>query len=135
MASRWTEREVNFVHDYVGIKSYAELAEQLGRSEEAIKLYRCRHHLPRAFDNFYSYTLLAKELGRARASLRKYFKRGWLKGRKADWVGVYGKVPMIFLEDDIVVFLQERYYLFEPRKVPNIYFRNVVRDAYNEVKS
>jgi hypothetical protein len=77
-------------------------------------------------------TLLAQELGRSRASIRKYYKRGWLKGRQATWSWAWGKKPMVFLEDDIVQFLKDRHYLFDWRKVPNIYYRNVIKEAIGQ---
>jgi hypothetical protein len=129
MARRWTEQEDQILHDKVGILSYPELSDLLKRSEMSLRLRRCRRKMPRFYDNFYSYSLLAAELGRSRASIRKYFSRGWLKGRKASWSSAWGKRPMIFLEKDIVSFLRRFYHLFDWHSIPNIYFRNIVHSC------
>lgn len=132
MARRWTDKEIEVLHDYSGILDYKELSKRLHRSCKAIKLYRCRHKMPTFFDNFYTYTMLSKELGLSRATLRKYYKRRWLEGRLATWTWAYGKTPMIFQEDNITKFLKEKYHLFKDRFIPNPYFRNLVREL-NEI--
>lgn len=126
-APRWTEKEREMLNDYAGIMSYEELSKKLGRSVGAIQQFRCRRKMPTFFDNFYTYSLLAKELGVHRATLRKYYNRGWLIGKRASWISMFGKRPMMFLEENIVQFLRDKYTLFDGRKIPNIYFRNVVK--------
>ncbi len=135
MATRWSEREIEYLHDNMGILSYSELSKELKRSENAIRLYRCRNGLPTFFENIYTYALLANELGKSRASLRKYVKKGWLLGKVGTWTCKWGKHPMIFLEKNIVRFLKNHYSLFRPSSIPNLYFRNVVGNIYKEVKS
>jgi hypothetical protein len=129
MSSRWTPDEIQYISDNAGVLNYAELSRKLGRSEEAIKLCRCRRRLPRFYDTFYSYSLLSTELGRSRATLRKYYNRDWLVGKRAAWSCKYGKHPMIFTEDNIVDFLHKFSHLFDWKKIPNPYFRNVVKDC------
>lgn len=130
MSARWTEQEMEYLSDQVGILSYSEMAKRLGRSENAIKLQRCRRKLPTFFDgNYYSCTLLARELGRTRASIRKYYKKGWLTGKRATWKALFGNYPLVFLEEHIVSFLRKFHYLFDWRKVPNLYFSNIVKKA------
>ena len=129
MATRWTTQEIEYLADNVGILGYPELSHEMGRSENAIKLQRCRKRLP-TFHNgcYYSCTLLSKELGLSRSSIRRYYQRGWLIGRRATWKALFGKYPLIFLEEDIVSFLRNFSHLFIWRKIPNLYFRNVVRE-------
>ncbi len=129
MRRLWSQEDIEFLSDNAGLMNYKQLSKKLGRSANAIKLYRARHKTPRFFENFYSYTLLSKELGMSRKVIRKYHSRGWIKGRKADWTSAYGKKPMIFLEEHIVQFLKTYCYLFKDRFIPNIYFRNVVKDC------
>ncbi len=133
VSNRWTEEEGGYLRDFVGLKNYRELSKELGRSENALRLYRQRHNLPTFFDNFYTFNMIANELGKCRTTIRKYYSRGWIKGRKAHWTWAYSKRPMIFLEDNIVTFLKERYYLFNPDKVPHPFFRNIVLEAYSKV--
>jgi len=132
MAPRWTEQELEYLSDHIGILSYAELARKMNRSENAIKLCRHRRRLPTFHNgNYYSCTLLAQELGRCRASIRKYHRRGWLTGKKATWKARFGKPPLIFLEEDIIAFLKEFNRLFNWRSIPNLYFRNKVKEFQN----
>ena len=130
MAQRWSEDDIEYLHDNIGIKSYSQLSQKLGRKEGAIKLYRCRNGLPMVFDNIYTYTLLARELGKSRTMLRRYAKRGWLVGKKANWICKWGKHPMIFLDKNIVQFLKRYHHLFNVNKVPNPYFRNIIKDSH-----
>jgi len=127
-APRWTEKEREMLNDYAGIMSYEELSKKLGRSVGAIQQFRCRRKMPTFFDNFYTYSLLSKELGIHRATLRKYYENGWIIGKKANWISMFGNHPMMFLEENIVKFLRNKYALFTNRKIPNIYFRNVIRE-------
>ena len=119
--------------DNVGILDYTNLSKRLGRSENAIKLQRCRLKLPTFHNgNYYSYTLLSQELGRSRTSIRKYHRRGWLVGKQATWKAKFGNYPVIFLEEHIVAFLRKFYHLFDWRKIPNLYFRNIVKECQND---
>ena len=124
---RWSSKEIEYLHDNLGLKSYEELSETLKRSKEAIKLFRHRHKLPKVFDNFYTFKILSKELGKSRTSIRKYYYKGWLVGRKASWTYLYKNHPIIFLEEDIVNFLKDKYSLFTKTYMPNHYFRNTVK--------
>lgn len=129
MAARWTEQELEYLSDSMGILSYTELSKRLGRSENAIKLCRCRRGLPTFHNgNYYSCTLLAHELGRSRTSIRKYYRKGWLVGKRATWKALFGNRPLIFMEDNIVSFLKRFSRLFNWKKIPNLYFRNVVKE-------
>jgi biotin operon repressor len=128
MAARWSEQEIEYLADQIGLLSYEELSKKLNRSKEAIKHHRCLMKLPMLrTGNYYSCTLLAKELGRSRASIRKYYRKGWLVGKQATWKALFGNQPFIFLEEHIVDFLRKFNYLFDWRKIPNLYFRNVVK--------
>ena len=129
MAARWTSKEIELLSDRAGLDNYNTLSKRLGRSKNAIKLFRCRNRLPRFYDTFYSYTLLAKELGKSRRTIRWYHQKGWLSGKKASWRSFYGNRPMIFTEDNIVSFLRKHYLLFDWRKIPNRFFRNIVREC------
>lgn len=131
MAPRWTEGDQEFLNDNVGLLNYEELSRKLNRTPEAISLYRCRHNLPTFFANFYTCKLLAKELGVCRATIQRYHNRGWLIGKRANWSWAFGKYPMIFLEDNIVKFLCDKYMLFNCQSIPNIYFRNIVKERYD----
>lgn len=129
----WTEWELRFLADNWGLCSTVMIARRLRRSVAAIE---ARAHLLRfrRLDSFYTYTLLARELGMNRTTIRNYFNRGWLSGKKASWTYRYGKAPMMFMEEEIVKFLRGHYDLFNDWEIPNLYFRNVVKQAYEEGK-
>ena len=112
--------------------NHQQLSRHLGRSITAIKLTQHRHGI-RFLDNFYTYTILAAELGRSRTGVRKWQARGWLAGRKAAWTTYYGKTPMIFREEDVIKFLKGHYSLFNPRRIPNRFFANIVADCQGVV--
>lgn len=132
--NRWTERELNFVHDNAGLLNYKEMGKKLGRTEIAVRRARYVYKLPYFNDNFYSITMLAKELGRAKSGIKYHYKKGWLKGKRAHWSNGYLNPPIIITEDNVVEYLKLKYKLFDPNKIPNIYFRKIVKDKYREDK-
>ena len=124
----WTDAELEFLSDYAGLLNHQELSKKLNRSIDSIKLKQTRCGI-KFKDSFYSYTTLSKELGRSRSRIRVWHKRGWIKGRWANWTTYYGHAPMIFLEPDIVNFLKAHFHLFNYRRIPNKYFSNVVKEC------
>ena len=128
----WSDNEVEYLQDYYGIKDPEKIASYLHRKPSAIitKAHKLRI---RQSDAFYNYYALAEELGRCRLTLRKYYEKGWLKGKKAPCISYYGLQQMVFREKDIVKFLKSHYRLFEIRKlgkIKNRYFRNIVKECY-----
>ena len=124
----WSEWELEFLEDNWGLCNTAIIAKRLRRAVSAVEVRAHKLRL-RRLDSFYTYSLLSKELNRNRTSLRNYYDRGWIQGEKASWTYRYGEAPMMFMEEDIVKFLQEHCDLFNAREIPNLYFRNIVRQA------
>jgi hypothetical protein len=136
VARRWTEKELDYLANHVGIMNYKALARKLNRSEEAVKLCRCRHRMPSFYDgDYYSSSMLAREIGRSRRIIMKYYRRGWLLGKQATWKARFGQRPYLFTEDNIVAFLEGHFQLFDWRKMPNPYFRNIVKGLYDAQKA
>lgn len=130
----WTEDEIEFVHDNIGFLSYRELSKSLiDRSPEAIESCRCRHNLPRYYDNVLTTGLLAKELGKSRGAVRKWLKHGWIKCKRAEWKARFGHRPLLYKEQDIVSFLKNHFELFNYRRIPNRYFANIVKECYSQL--
>lgn len=128
MAKRWTPEEAEYLHDNIGIKSYQQISEYLGRSVSAIKVYRIKNKLPHIFQgNYYTYTTLGEELGISKSAVQRHYFSGRLKGAKAQWRARYGNHPTLFIEEDIVKFLAQYYFIFIPAKVPNLYFKNIIK--------
>ena len=121
----WTDEEIQYLLDNCGLISNHKMAHKLGRTRASIRgrLYRSGVSI---FDNFYSATLLGKELNRNKATVMQWYRKGWLKGRVADWGQGYRNPPMIFVEEDIVTFLKGHCELFTGHKIPNTYFKNIV---------
>jgi len=127
MSARWTDSELEFLHNYAGILNHKQLSKKLHRSIYAIRGKQYKEGI-RFLENFYTYTVLARELGKSRNSLRKWRDKGFLRGKRASWATYYGKTPMIvFTEDNIVLFLSKHYHRFDYKKVPNKYFSNIIR--------
>ncbi len=126
MSPRWTAHEIQYLHDHSGLISTPRIARKLGRTPHAVcnKMSSCGISV---FNNFYSARLLATELGSCKHTVMRWHRLGYLKGHKADWGR--GKIPMIFQEKDIVVFLKRYGYLLRKNKIPNVYFRNVVKES------
>jgi len=135
--NNWSQNDIEFMYDYAGIYSIDEMAEHLGRSRNAVILYRTRHKLPTVWDNVYTYTLLASELNRSRRILRKWVDRGWLIGKRATYASKYGKYAMLFQYDDIMCFLAKYYHLFIKQLPNNLFFANFIKDLITrtEVKN
>ena len=123
----WTTAQIEFVSDKAGYLSNAQMASRIGKSEQAVKLYRSRHNMPTFYENVYTASLLAEELGKSRTAIRKWYYKGLLKGKHASWTCAYGKRPLIFTEDDIVAFLKTYPDKFIVCKIKSLYFANVVR--------
>lgn len=135
MSKRWTEEELDFLNDTAGLLNYKEIGKKLGRSAISVKRKRYLAKLPKFNENIYSIGLVAKELGRSKSGLKYYYHLGLLKGRKATWSNGFLNPPVILLEEDIIKFLKLKYYIFDPSKIPNLYFKNIIKEAYNNLPS
>lgn len=125
----WNEDEKQYVFDHIGIVSLKDMAKCLNRTVGAVEEFAQKNKL-RLYDNFISTVQLGRELNKAHSIIRKYVKKGWLKGKIAPFDYVFGKSPIMLFEEDIVRFLKGYYYLFNPSKIDNPYYRNIVRAAY-----
>ena len=125
MAMRWSENDTQYLLDNCGIFSNKTIAMRLHRTPHAVRQKLATNGVS-IFSNFYTATLLGKELGRNKTTVMQWYRKGWLRGKKADWGRGYLQTPMVFVEDDIVAFLKLKYYRFDWRKIPNPFFRNVV---------
>uniref|UniRef100_A0A6M3LNI1 Putative DNA binding, helix-turn-helix domain containing protein n=1 Tax=viral metagenome TaxID=1070528 RepID=A0A6M3LNI1_9ZZZZ len=128
MAKRWTEKEIEFLLNNCGIMSNKRIADRLNRSHHAIrqKLHICGVSV---FSNFYSARMLATELGKSHKTIMRWYRKGYIKGKVAEFGRGYLNPPMIFLEQDIVIFLRKYHYLFNKKKISHLYFRNIVKSS------
>jgi transposase len=129
----WTNNEIELLSNYAGTLSIKELAFMLHRTETAVLVKKKRLGI-RFYDNIYVASVVGKELGKSVSTIKKWYQRGWLKGKKAKWKSLYGNNPTIFEEEDIVNFLKEHYKLFDTKKVPNRFFVNIIKNQIEKDK-
>lgn len=127
----WTDLEDEYLINNIGIMAFSDIGKALHRTAVAVEV-RVRRKKMKMYDNIITYRMLAEELNKNRVVLRKYVRNGWLKCTPAKFKGLFNNVPMVFNEDDIVAFLRERYQLFDPNKIPNPFFKNIIREAYKK---
>ena len=134
----WSEEEMEFLSDKLGLMTHGEIGKALSRVNGghertywAVKMKAWRLGL-KYFSNVYSQTLLASELGVSRRVIRKWFMRSWLRGKMSSWVSGYGNRVMLFTQQDIEKFLKAHADRFEGRKIPNVFFRNLVESCLKE---
>jgi len=130
----WTDDEIQFLADNAGFLSNRQMAEKLKRSERAVKIIRNRRKLPAFYENVYTVSLVAEGLGKSIKGIKKYLWGGLLKASKADWYCKFGNKPWVFKEEDIVDFLKREHRRFNPDKMGNRFFSNIVREIKEREK-
>jgi hypothetical protein len=127
---RWTEEELEYLNDKIGLVSDRALCRRLQRSSNAIKIAATRKLHGNHKMNFYSGGMLARVLGVPDSkTIMNWAEAGWLRVRKS----VVKAGPFhawLFKDKHVVKFLQEKPWLFDPRKMPEHYFRSIVQDEY-----
>lgn len=132
MTNRWSDDDIQFLSENAGIKNHEELSKELNRTVRAIRIKQVQLNI-RFLDNIYTYTTLSNELGVHRKTIRIWFNKGLIKGRKANWTTYYGQRPMIFLEEDIIKFLKKYCGMIDEKRINNVFFKNVVIKAKNKL--
>ncbi len=130
--ARWTEEDLQLLNNQLGFMHYNEIARRLGRTERSVREKARRSKLT-LFDNIYTAKLLSEELGVSAFTIRKWITKDFIYSRKASWRcknGLRHERPWIISEESIIEFLKThggvlRKVLGE-KKVPNIYFRNIL---------
>lgn len=128
----WTEYELDYLVAKYGLIKDLTICRHLQRSPTAIRIValrklRCNHKM-----NFYSATELAKALGvRCSKTLIPWVEANWLKARRSVLrAGEYR--TWLFTEKNVVKFLRKMPWLFDPKKMPEHYFRSIVRAEYEK---
>lgn len=133
MGVRWTSQEVDYLHSNIGLMSRNELAHRITalsgitRTPGAVKQKALQLKI-NAYNNIYSMSLLARELGVPVGTLKGWKNRGLIRGRQAGWRNGYFHPCFIIVEKDIVAFLRTHFWLFWNVKIPNLYFKNIVKE-------
>lgn len=127
---RWTEEELEYLGNKYGLVSDRAICRHLQRSPNAIIIIAIRKLHSNRKANFYSATELAKALGvPCSKTLIPWVEVGWLKARRSVVrAGEYR--AWLFRDKNVVKFLQEKPWLFDLKKMPEHYFRSIVRAEY-----
>lgn len=128
----WTGEELEYLNAKYGLVSDRSICRHLKRSPNALKIAAHRKlHSTRKI-NFYTATEMAKALGvPCSKTLIPWVEVGWLKARRSIVrAGEYR--AWRFLDRHIIAFLKAKPWLFDPKKMPEHYFRSIVRAEYEE---
>lgn len=127
---RWTEEELEYLGSKYGLVSDRAICRHLQRSLNAIRIAALRKLHSNRKANFYSACELARTLGVLDSkTIINWASAGWIPVRKSVVrAGIFK--AWLFRDKNIVRFLREKPWLFDPTKMPDHYFRSIVRGEY-----
>lgn len=127
---RWTPEELEYLAAKYGLVSDRAICRHLQRSPNAITIISRRKLHSNRKMNFYSGRELARALGVPDSkTIINWALAGWIRVRKS----VVRQGPFrvwLFREKNVAAFLKERPWLFDPKQMPEHYFRSIVRAEY-----
>lgn len=128
---RWTEEDLEYLAAKYGLVYERTICRHLQRSPNAIRIVAIRKLHSNRKMNFYCGRELARALGVACSkTIMNWASAGWIPVRKS--VVRAGEFrAWLFREKHIVKFLREKPWLFDPKKMPEHYFRSIVRAEYD----
>lgn len=128
----WTSEELEYLGNKYGLISDRAICRHLQRSPNGIKIVAIRKLHSNHKMNFYSGRELARALGVPDSkTLMNWALAGWIPVRKS----VVRQGPFrawFFREANIVKFLRQQPWLFDPQKMPEHYFRSIVQEEYKK---
>lgn len=128
---RWTEDELEYLSNKYGLISDRAICRHLQRSANAIRIAAIRKLHSNRKMNFYSGHELARTLGiPCSKTIISWVEVGWLKARRSP-VRQGPFRAWLFQDKNIIAFLHTRPWLFNPKKMPEHYFRSIIREEYN----
>lgn len=128
----WTLEELEFLADNYGRMSAEDIARRLKRSTNALKIISFRKLGINQKSNIYTARALARELGLSCSKIVvAWYDRGYLKGKLAPFRNGPNHV-WFFDYDDIIECLQRRPWLCRLRRMPQSYFRSIVREEWEK---
>ncbi len=127
---RWTEEELEYLGNKYGLVSERAICRHLQRSPDACRIIAIRKLHSNRKMNFYCGRELARALGVPDSkTIMNWALAGWIPVRKS--VVKAGKFrAWLFRDKNIVKFLREKPWLFDLAKMPEHYFRTIVREEY-----
>lgn len=126
----WTGEELDYLAAKYGLVSDRAICRHLQRSPNALRIAALRKLHSNRKVNFYTATELAKALGiPCSKTLIPWVEARWIKARRSVVkAGEYR--AWCFRDQNIEKFLHSMPWLFDPRKMPEHYFRSIVRAEY-----
>lgn len=127
---RWTEEELNYLSAKYGLAKDSTICRNLQRSPNAIVEKAKRRLNANRKLNFYCAGELARALGvPCSKTIIGWAEAGWLRVRRSV-VQAGPTRAWIFREKNVVTFLKKMPWLFNPKAMPEHFFRSVVRAEY-----
>jgi len=127
---RWTDAELEYLSNKYGLVSDRTISRHLQRSPNAARIVVIRKLHSNHKMNFYSARELARSLGVPDSkTIMNWALAGWIPVRKSI-VRAGDFKAWLFRDKNIVRFLREKPWLFDPQKMPEHYFRSIVRAEY-----
>jgi hypothetical protein len=128
----WAPWELEFLAENYGRMSREEICRRLNRSPNAQKIKAYRRFRMNMKTNIYTARSTARELGISCAKIIvAWHDRGYLHGKLAPFVNGPNHV-WHFEDEDIIECLRQRPYLCNPKRMPQSYFRSVVREEWDK---
>jgi len=128
----WAPWELDFLHDNYGRISQEEICKVLNRSPNAQKIKAYRRFRMNQKTNIYTARAVGKELGLSCAKIVvAWHDRGYLQGKLAPFDNGANHV-WFFDYDDIIECLRQRPWLCRLKRMPESYFRTVVREEWEK---
>ncbi len=128
----WAEWELEYLADNYGRIPAEKIAQHLRRSPNALKIISFRKLDINQRSNIYTARALAQELGVSCAkTIVAWYDRGYLKGQPAPFK--YGLNHVWFFDyDDIIECLENRPWLCNLRRMPESYFKSIVKKEWDK---
>lgn len=128
----WSPEELDYLSSKYGLISDRSICQHLQRSPNALKIAATRKLHSNRKMNFYTANELAKVLGiPCSKTLIPWVEVGWLKARRSV-VRAGNYWAWRFLDSNIEKFLRNKPWLFNLQKMPEHYFRSIIREEYNK---
>ena len=121
----WTEREMDYLREWVGTLTTEQIAKNLNRSRNAVKIYAYRLGLNlREHKHHYTARGLGRIFGKCPKSIAWWIEMGWLQGTR--W-GRVGANEMWFVRrKDVLPFLHQYPFLVDRERVTHPGFKQVL---------
>ncbi len=116
----WTATDVDFLRGAFGRCSYAEIARQLGRSENAVKVKAMRLGLRQRRRQDLTPSQIGRMLCTCSKRVKGWIRKGWLPARLAP---VPGKKIHLVAREDLVAFLRAHPEEWDARQCPDLHLR------------